>query len=107
MLKIVKKPAAPVEDTKKASDAGEGVAMNKSAGKVAAGELKSFDPIPPMCVVSITVGYSHKLANDDWIKSDIRLDVPAKYEDIDKVFDYVKEWTDAKLNAFVSEVTSG
>lgn len=102
MLKIVKKPAAEAKAEVPAEVKGE-----PKAGTTAKSSVTEFSAIPLMSVVSIEVGYSHKLPNEDWVKVGIRLDVPAKNEDIDKVYAYAKEWTDGKLSAAVEEITSG
>ncbi len=106
MLKIIKKPAAEKPVAEDAAPA------EKTSGKISKATVKEMSAVegmamlPPMCVVSLEVGYSHKLPSEDWIKVGIKLDVPAKYEDIDKVFAYAKEWTDEKLNAAVAEITA-
>jgi hypothetical protein len=105
MLKIVKKPPAEAKAEASPAEPKEGKTSKASVKAIeGAAMLESF---PPMCVVSVEVGYSHKLPSEDWIKVGVRLDIPCKYEDIDKMYDYAKGWTDAKLNASVEEITAG
>jgi hypothetical protein len=109
VLKIIKKPAAPVEDIKKADKAAAADGSGNTAGATSKSSVKEIGPATlmaqePMCMVSLMVGYSHKLPNEDWVKIEIKLEIPAKHEDIDKAHDYIKEWTDAKLNDKVTEI---
>lgn len=100
VLKIIKKPAeAKAED--KAVDKAE-----KNTKAVVSEGQTGFTAIAPMCMVGITVQYSHKMPNEDWVKVGIKLEVPAEHAKIDEVYNYVKEWTDTKLNAAVAEITA-
>jgi hypothetical protein len=107
MLKIIKKPET-AKTTADSANAAEDKGSGKTTSKALVSEgFATLQGFPPMCIVSLEVGYSHKLPSEDWIKVGIKLDIPAEYKDIDKVFAYVKEWTDAKLNAAVEEITAG
>jgi len=79
--------------------------ISTDRGKVSEGvtELKAFEP---MCYVEVEFGYSHKLKSEDWAKFGVKLSMPAKSADINKVFDYIKAWGDEKLNAAVEELLS-
>ncbi len=100
MLKIVKKPS-----TAETAVAGAQAGTNQipSIAKVSEGTLLGTIP---MATVHLQVKYSHKLPSDDWISVEIGLDLPCKHDEIDKMHLYAKDWTDAKLNAAVEEITS-
>jgi len=99
MLKIVKKPTAPAEAESQPTE-GKSLKAKVSEGVT---ELKAFEP---MCYVEVEFGYSHKLKSEDWAKFGVKLSMPAKSADINKVFDYIKAWGDEKLNAAVEELLS-
>ena len=102
MLKIVKKPAAAEATTADANVKTVGAGQSTS-GAQGMGLLQGQIP---MATVHLQVKYSHKLPSEDWISVEIGLDLPCKHDEIDKMHAYAKEWTDAKLNLAVEEITA-
>ncbi len=101
MLKIVKKPS-----TAETAVAGAQAGTNQISSIAKVSEGATVMGMMPMATVHLQVKYSHKLPSDDWISVEIGLDLPCKHDEIDKMHLYAKDWTDAKLNAAVEEITS-
>jgi hypothetical protein len=107
-LKLTKKAPAIVADK---------TVVNKIKGVVVSEETTQMDtkdvakqmigeaflsPAPQMCEVGLASSYTHNLGDFKSCKTEISLMVPCLPSEVDKVYDYVEKWVEARLQAVIS-----
>lgn len=112
-IKIAKKPA-PVADVTKTEGTKKGeeeVITNQKTVKetlsTSPGAGQVVQQEKPWCNVGVGAGYTHNLGNFQFVKIDVRLNVPCEHTEINEVYDFAKSWVDERLNKEVEELQSG
>lgn len=102
-LKISKKPAtAVVQDQFK--DKGAVISENTAHETVHEVPIKQTVPAAQLCEVCVDLSFTKNLGNYQSAKVGVSIKIPCDYTEVDKAFDYAKEWSDNRLNQLVAEL---
>ena len=108
-LKITKKPATvSAEVTKQVTDnkTKQDISNETKMEDVAAPASAATPSAEPMCTVGFEAGYTHNLGNYTSARVHVLLHIPCPHSDIDAVFNYTKEWVQARLQVEIDDLTA-
>jgi predicted ATPase len=105
-LKITKKPSeAKAEISKEILDKGSIVAEEHKSEVVHAEPIEKGNDTP-WCEVGFEAGYTHNLGNYRSARAGVSLVIPCKHGEINGVYEFAKEWVNARLTEVVEELVT-
>jgi len=76
--------------------------LGKSIEKV--GDPKLFEQ--PSCNVGYGLGFTEPMGNYRSVRAYVSLNVPCVHSEIDEVYDFAKEWVDARIQVLFNEIAA-
>lgn len=105
MKKTAAAPKATV--TKTMSEKGQVSAESQTEEAVAGAPVPGNKGPEVLAMVGFSASYTHNLGNFKSARCEVSLVLPSEIENINKVFDYAKEWVANRMDLCTEEMIGG
>ncbi len=108
MALVIKTKGAKATVTKQQKNKGDVIVEDTVEQDVALPEEFSANEgtSGPFCEVGVDASYTHNLGNYQSARVGVSLRVPCIHTEVDDMFDYAKEWVNAKMESMIEELPS-
>lgn len=96
---VTKKPGIA---TVSAQTKHKGQVLAEAMHQEEVGEPKTLEG--PTCNVGVDASFTKNLGNYESLRIGVSLHLPCYHQEIDEVFDFGKEWVNAKMEAMIAEI---
>lgn len=105
-LKLKKPASAKAQTQVQEKHKGQVISDNTQEEVVdtPAGTVAKDATIEPWCEVGVEASYTMNLGDFNSTRLQVSLKIPCLHAEIDKVFDYGKDWVDGKMQSMISDI---
>jgi hypothetical protein len=100
---LVTKKAGQATVTKDHKKQGQTIAQELAQEEV--GEPKVLEG--PTCNVGVDASFTKNMGNYESLRLGVSIHLPCYHHEIDEVFDFGKEWVNAKMETLLAELEAG